>query len=176
MMIWRFAQYTNVKKTMDYWGYEYNKDWVHLGIIPGWDTGLYVFAQNPYVGEVDNYGTPLKDIEVMNGFNDINDVDLWVKGDWNFMPEVRQISSPYGTPFIFVGHPGAAVSCPIWVDNGQMTGFVHGWPGAAMYESLVGKPGLAAFGSMTISVAYLILLVSTLVGNVLYIIKRYGGN
>jgi len=175
MLIWRYAQQGLLKQTMDKWGYTYGKDYANLGIVPGGDAGLYVFAKNPYVGEIDAYGTQLKTLEVMKDFKDINNVKLWVQGNWDTMPEIRQITGPYKTAYIFVGHPEAAVSSPIWVDSNQMTGFVAGWPGAQMYEFLVNKPGLASFGSMTISVAYLILLVSIVICNILYLSKKVGG-
>jgi len=63
----------------------------------------------------------------------------------------------------------------MYIEAGQLVGFIYGWPGAAMYEILSDRPGLAGTGSTTISVAYLSLLAAIAICNISYIARRMRG-
>ena len=172
---WDYAILPTIRDSLDKYGYVYGEDWVNIGYIAGRETGLGALSANMYVKERDIKGNLLEDLPVMKDVKDGGDVDLLIQGGYLPIWPIRQFWAKWGTPIIGIGHPGFLASCPIYIEAGQMVGFIYGWPGAAMYEILVERPGLAAMGTTTISAAYLSLLVAIAICNLSYISRRMRG-
>lgn len=174
-LTWEYSALPAIRDTLNEHDYVYGEDWVVLGFISGREVGLGALSANMRVKEVDMYGNLLKNLPVMKGINNGGDVNLLIQAGYLPLWPIRQFYAKWGTPIIMADHPGALTTDPIYVEAGQMVGFIHGWPGAAQYEVLVGRPGLGSMGSTLISVAYLSLLVAIGLGNLAYISRKMRG-
>jgi hypothetical protein len=163
-----------IKDTLDKNGYVYGVDWVHIGFILGRETGLGALSINMRVKEVDQAGNLLEELPIMKGIKTGGDIKLLIHAGYLPIWPIRQFWTKWKTPIIEIGHPGALATDPIYVEAGQMIGFIHGWPGAAQYEALVKMPGLAQKGISTISASYLSLLVAIALCNLHYISAKIG--
>jgi len=172
---WEYALLPTIRDTLNKHNYVYGEDWVNIGYIAGRETGLGALSANMRVKEMDAVGNLLSELPVMKDVNDGGDVDLLIQGGYLPIWPIRQFWTKWGTPIISISHPGALSSYPMYIEAGQLVGFIYGWPGAAMYEILSDRPGLAGTGSTTISVAYLSLLAAIAICNISYIARRMRG-
>jgi tetrahydromethanopterin S-methyltransferase subunit D len=76
---------------------------------------------------------------------------------------------------IKVGSGVTAVMAPkvfAYLNSGQMTGMLGGMKGAADYERLVKKPGTASKGMAAQSLVHLFIILSVIVGNIIYFMEK----
>ena len=162
--------------TMDEYGYTYGKDYANLGYVAGGESGIAAVFANLKFKETDIYGTPVSDLPVMNNKNTIKDCTaIVVLTGWSQGYYMRQGKAKYGTPVIVIGFEAALATWPPYVEAGQMFSFVHGWTGGAMYEKLIGIPGLATKGLNALSIMYIVIIFWIVLGNISYWGKRMSG-
>jgi len=172
------------EKTLEYvdkMGKVYGEDYVNLGFFAGAESAMASFASDiPGLVKTDYYGTPIEQIPVMSGLNDLNDVDLFLclwSGTPGWGEYLRQWQTPYeiavigGT--IGINGPGAQP----YVSSGQLKGLVVGLRGGGEYEKLIGKPGEATAGLDAVSTTHLLIVAFIILGNVGYFAggRRVGG-
>ena len=117
--------------------------------------------------------TPLQDVPMMKDVRDIHDVSLVfrVGYTWDFPPWIGVVQSAYGTPYAS-GCVGISTSTAYpFIDSGQICGMLPGAAGAAAYEYLMVRDGIAkkkGMGTETVSVqsfATLYVAVAIILGN-----------
>lgn len=148
-------------------GKVYGVDYVFLGYIPGLEIGIASYAKDIHaLLSVDYFGTPLKDLPLMNEVKDIKDFSLIMSFSSHGLPlnYVEQISVPYHikVAVCVIGVMAPTVK-PYYPD--QIIGFLSTPRMGAEYELLIRKPGIgiADFDAQTI--AHAVLLVFIVVGN-----------
>jgi hypothetical protein len=152
----------------------YGTDWIYLGMLPGemamvrtqCEQGLRAYRS------FDNFGTPLDDLPVANGFESAEDWDIVVGlGCYAAYIAMPVTKIQYGIPFVLVDIQGAASMFASDYLAGNIEGFMHGVKGAAEFETLTGLDGgalkyissniaisiFAMFGIIYSNIYYLIL-------------------
>lgn len=171
----------NTLKYVDEMGKEYGEDYVNLGFFAGAEAAMASFASDiPGLVKKDYYGTPIEQLPVMSGLNDLNDIDLFLclwSGTPGWGEYLRQWQTPYGITVIGgtlgINGPGAQP----YVSSGQLKGLVVGLRGGGEYEKLIGKPGEATSGLDAVSTTHLLIIAFIILGNVGYFAgrRRAGG-
>lgn len=158
------------------YGYEYGKGWVHWGFRPQADVVMKSMVRDiPSTFEKDYDGKPTRDMPVMQGIKDIQNVDAIVEiaasgiyADW--------IGLVVGAnPNLKFGFCPTSVMVPEtypYLATGQIVGTMEGMRGAAEYEALINKPGLASVGMGSISLAHLLIILLIIIGNISYFATR----
>jgi len=150
---------------------EYGEDFVNLGYIAGGEASIAGLCKNLHeLVSVDYYGNDLDTLPMMDDINNANDfsmvIDFTASADSQFW--LNQAYAPYGTPVAFgltaVKVPDAAA----YYEAGQIFGILESLKGAAEYEILINRPGMAAKGMDAQSIAHLYYIALVLIGNVLY--------
>ena len=140
----------------------YGKDFVNFGFRPGGAVMLVNLGRNiPDVCRQDVYGTPVGNLEMMKDIRsakDINFVITFSMGDpgsdqWIFYYQARYRGS-LATAQTAIGAPKYYQ----YLQTGQLGGLIGGMKGAAEYESLVKKPGLATVGMDSQSIAHMLII------------------
>lgn len=153
---------------------EYGKDWAWLPYVPGAETALAAVAADIRATiTVDHYGTPIDQLEVLEGINSVEDFDLVVLFGHTtpFFAYIRQIV-PYGVPFIT---QGLTMDLPLMMPYypTQARAIMKGLNGAAEYESLIGWPGLAISASDVLNTTHSWVFIAVIGGNIFYLFNRY---
>lgn len=158
------------------YGYEYGKNWVHWGFRPQADVVMKSMVRDiPKTFDKDYDGKPTHDMPVMQGIRDIKDVHAIVEvaasgiyAEW--------IGLVVGAnPNLKFGFCPTSVMVPEtypYLATGQIVGTMEGMRGAAEYESLLNKPGLASVGMGSISLAHLLIILLIIIGNISYFATR----
>jgi hypothetical protein len=164
------------KRLAQEYGYEYGKDWVHWGFRPQAEVVMKSMVRDiPGTFDKDYDGKPTKDMPVMQGIRDIKDVHAIVEiaasgiyASW--------IGLVVGVnPDLKFGFCPTSVMVPEtypYLASGQIVGTMEGMRGAAEYESLLRKPGLASVGMGTISLAHVLIMLLIVIGNIGYFASR----
>jgi hypothetical protein len=166
-----------------YYDYEYGKDYVYLGYKPGKELAIKAIGENiPKSFPTDYAGTPVEQIEVMQGVKQARDFDLIVLISSGFpgtREYVLQIQGQYDLRMV---SSCTAVSGPDYIPfykAGQLVGLAAGMPGAAQYEKLVwpdevpdGVRKLATPAVNVLNLGHVFIIVLLLVGNVAYFATR----
>jgi len=160
---------------IDLKGAIYGTDYVVLGYIPGFETGMAAFVSNPKMFEIDYYGNPTIDMPIMRAFNSIGDFKLYIFACYTWVdPWMRQFS---GKVERIIGVLSSDIVPQVmpYIDTGQLYSLIRGSRGAAEYEHLMGIKGEAtAFmdaASLTVSLG----VVLTIVANYGYLKKKLRG-
>jgi hypothetical protein len=154
-------------------------DWVHLGYVPGQESGVAALANDiRSVLNVDYYGTPLDSIPLMDGVNDATTFAavLWWGGSEGSIPwGVRQFVTPFGTPMTGMCTTNEVPNYTPYINAGQLQGLIGGVRGSAEYEYLIQMPGPALGQAMATNFGGLLWAVLVVLGNILYFVKRTQG-
>ncbi|MCS6950709.1 MAG: hypothetical protein RMM06_05290 [Armatimonadota bacterium] len=157
-------------------GYQYGKDWVHLGFHPLPSVVMKSMVRDiPGTFDKDYQGKPTKDMPVMQGIKDIQNVDAIVEiaasgiyGDWIGLVVGANKQMKFGFCPTSVMVPETYP----YLASGQIVGTMEGMRGAAEYESLIRKRGLASAGMGSISLAHLLIMALIVIGNIGYFVSR----
>ncbi len=161
---------------------EYNKaygiDYVNLGykanyvaVLKGMGTSI------AKIYPTDNSGTPVSQIPMMKDIQNYNDIDfIFVVAD-NAIVDIWMaiVNAQYD---IKIGTGVTAVMAPkffAYIGSGQMTGMLGGMKGAAEYEALEKQAGTATKGMGAQSLVHLFIIISVLVGNIIFFFERKQG-
>lgn len=159
----------------------YGESFVNLGFLAGGESGLGALLDNPSsVFKQDMRGTPIQDIPVMKQFKSVKDLKLMLSvncgpvGGCSVAQWVRMGYTTHKKPvWIGLNAVMAPGSMPFY-RSGQLVGYIAGIRGAAEYEVLVKRPGLATAAMDAQSVAHALIIVFIVLGNVGMIVTRRG--
>jgi len=160
-------------------GYEYGKDWVHLGYVSGGEAAAAaVLADARATFSVDYKGNPLDQMEIFDElsaptYTKISAVFVQTAGTDTCQYWIRQASVRYGIPMI--QQPLGMMVPPILPYYPvNLQGILNGGLGAAEYEVYAKLPGEAVKLSDMLTVAGLVVFIFLVLGNIGDIIKRRG--
>lgn len=153
----------------------YGEDYVNVGYIPGWETGVAAMANDFHgIVNVDYYGDSI-DGTFLDDINTGHDVDLVIAfecgsaGSGTFL---TQFQVPFGTE-VLSGAIGVIVPGVIpFYQSGQISGLLASVRGAAEYEILTNNPGKGAIGTDVLTFAHVWLIISVIIGNIIYFMER----
>ena len=134
----------------------YGTEWTYLGMLPGSQPMLQVMMEEGVTAyrTVDNFGTPLVDQPVTDGFNILRyDTDLVVGfgGGYNLMP-IAYLQ--FGIPYVQAGIQGDTSMFASDYAVGNIIGLMPGIKGAAEFEKLTGLVGGAkSYISSTVAIS-----------------------
>jgi len=168
-MIFNYLILPVIKPLMDEMGYEYGKDFVRLGYFAGGDAVYSIMAEDPSDLGTDVYGTPIRELPAFDGFEDGSDIKLIMFTGYYLVPAIRQIVARHDTDMVACSHAGGLQWWYVYLQTGQLDGFIHGWSGGREYEHLIGQPGLGTFGSMAVSMGFYLCIVGIIITNVAYV-------
>ncbi len=154
----------------------YGTDYVLLGFRPGNEAvvkGIVSDLRKMYT--VDTRGTLIDDIPMMQGIRNINDFDFLFSASAGYPGTVEWVqyaADPTGIP-MSTGTTSIQVNEVMpYVQAGQIQGILAGMPGAAEYESLIGRPGIGTSGMDAQSVAHIVIVLFIVFGNVAFFLER----
>jgi hypothetical protein len=157
---------------------EYGVDYVFLGYFTGGESVVAQLASDiASVFPQDHFGTPIGDIPMMDGVEDVHDIDGVLSSDTgdyggHFM---TQWQGPYGTKLAEVGIAmNGSTDLPRW-QAGNFFGVSVGSRGGAELELLIGELGEATTAMDSISVSHLLLVLAIIIGNLGTITEKLGG-
>ena len=152
------------------------EDYVLLGFRPGNEAivkGLASDLRKVYT--VDSKGTMLEDIPMMEGINNLKDFQFIFTGSAGYpgtFEWVQYGGDPTGVP-LSSGTTSIQVNEVMpYVQSGQIKGVLAGMPGAAEYESMISRPGIAIQGMAAQSFAHLVIVLFIVLGNLAYFITE----
>lgn len=155
---------------------KYGEDYVLLGFRPGNEAvvkGIVSDLRKLYT--VDAHGTLIDDIPMMDGMNNFSDFDFLFTASAGYPGTVEWVqyaADPTGVP-MSTGTTSIQVNEVMpYVQSGQIKGILAGMPGAAEYESLIGKPGIGTSGMDAQSIAHLVIVLFIVFGNISYFLER----
>lgn len=150
---------------------KYGEDYVILGFIPGFETGMAAYASNPRTLKQDYYGTPIEEIPIMKDVQSITDFELYVFGCITWIdPWMRQFSGKL--PIILcIDAAGMPLIIP-WIGSGQLYSALRGARGAAEYCALLGTVGPATMYMDAGSLTGIFALLLVIIGNIIFLRER----
>lgn len=160
------------------YGRKVGEDYVNLGFKAGNELVMSKMGLSiPETFPVDRRGISVREIPVMQGIRNFSDIDLLVNisaGYPGTKEWVQQVVSRYHLEMVA---GVTAVSAPEYypyLQTGQLKGLLGGMVGAAEYEALVGKHGLAMRGMDAQSLAHIFIALLIILGNIANPPKRDG--
>jgi len=154
-------------------------DYVNLGYKTGNELVMSSMGQSiPATFPVDNRGVPVDRIPVMRGVRNYGQIKLLVNVSAGYPGTkewVQQVVSRFHLPMVA---GVTAVSAPEYypyLQAGQLQGLLGGMAGAAEYETLVQKPGLATRGMDAQSLAHVFIAFMIVLGNIAFLPQRKAG-
>ena len=164
-------------------GEEYGKkpgvDYVNLGYKVGNELVMSSMGQSiPRTFPMDKAGTPVDQIPVMRGVHNFSQIKLLVSVSAGYPGTkewVQQVVSRFHLPMVA---GVTAVSAPEYypyLQAGQLQGLLGGMAGAAEYEVLVEKPGLATRGMDAQSLAHVLIAFMIVLGNLAFLPDKKNG-
>jgi len=166
-----------ITKDLEARGGRYGVDFANLGFKAGGEAAIAAFARDARVITTDFTGRSIDDLPVMQGINDVLDFGYVIEfaaGDPGFNAWIRQAVDPMG---LQMAAGVVTVSVPAAVPffhSGQLQGLLQGLRGAAEYELLLEAPGRAVAKMDAQSAGHLVVVAFILIGNVAYLVSRYG--
>lgn len=157
--------------------YRANEDYVWLGFKEGREATINGMATD-IRGTFDNRsadGTPLDDIELMNGIRAVSDFDLVVMVSAGFPGIKEYVQQVQGRGNVKMMGACTAVSTTDYTpyyNTGQLVGLVGGMAKAAEYEVMVGKIGTAAKGTDVLNVGHMVVILAIVFGNFIFFAGR----
>ena len=154
-------------------------NWVHLGYIAGGEAGVGSLVNDIRATvQADYFNTPIDDIPLLEGVNDATSLSavLWWGGsEASIGYGVRQVSVPFDVPMTGMCTTNEVPNFSPYISAGQLQGLFGGVRGSAEYEYLLGLPGPALGQAMATNFGGLLWMIMVILGNVLYFIKKMGG-
>jgi len=153
----------------------YGVDWVFLGYKEGKEVAIAGLGQNlRQIYPVDDRGTPLSQLPIMNGLDRLSDFPLIVEVCAGFPGAkewVQQVVTRYGLRYAAAATAVSVTDISPYYPR-QMFALVGGMRGSAEYEQLVGVPGTATRGLNVLTVGHLLVVAAIVFGNVIYFKTR----
>jgi len=157
-------------------GAVYGDDYVFLGYIAGVQTAMAgVLGDLPAIISNDYLGTPIGQIDVLDGIGGAQDIDLvayMTTAGGTSEGWVYQAYSAYGKDLLGGFLSMMTTSMKPYYDTGQLLGVIDGVKGAADMEFLTGNPGDAIQSSDVLSFSQTLVVIFVLIGNISYWASR----
>jgi len=154
---------------LERYGKEYGVDFVNLGFIAGDEPAITSFGEDTQaLVKVDYYGTPISQLSIMDSLNNAGDIDLEISlsAGMNY-PELylRQWQTTFGTKV--TGGCVGLIYAPLlpYMESGQLEGFLPSLRGAAEYELVSNRPGVAIIGMDSQSLVHVVVIVAIIISN-----------
>ena len=149
------------------------EDYVLLGFRPGYEAVIKGLENNlRAVYTVDADLTSIDDIPMMEGINSLEDFDFIFSGSAGYPGSLEWVLYGPTTVPLSSGTTSIQVNEVLpYVQSGQLKGILAGMPGAAEYEALVGKKGIATSGMAAQSYGHIVIILFIILGNLAYFIK-----
>jgi hypothetical protein len=152
------------------YGLKYGEDYVITPYVSGEETALAAFAKDTWSTQAtDNYGTPIKDLPLMQRVRTGSDIALGIMSSYswsNYDQYIRQWGHAYKIPLIQVFHGFSPIA---YAYPWPVVGALDGDRGNAEFEYLSGFPGAALArleAASTINGTIIVMLVGGILINV----------
>jgi hypothetical protein len=154
---------------------KYGVDYVNLGYRPG--VSAVILGIGREIRDIfreDYAGNPLDSLPMMRNIHNYNDIallvaleagatgDFWVQYAW----------ARYGVKIILGMTAVSAPDAYPYLQTKQIIGLIGGLKGAAAYESLVHRRGVASVGMPAQSYAHILIIIFIILGNIGYFLSR----
>ena len=157
----------------------YGEDWVNFGyLIDAESTVASLAGGIKNLVSTDAYGNDLDSLPMLDDIIDGGDFDFVVWNDGSrgiFTYMLRQWQEVHGTPLVVLS---VAINKPAvmpYLQSGQVVVASFGIEGSAQIEFISGNIGNAIKSTEPGSLAGLAISVLLIIGNVAYLIQRFGG-
>jgi len=149
----------------------YGVDFVHLGFIAGGEAAIAGLCRDLHaLLQVDYKGNSISSLPMLDDINGAQDftivIDFTASADSQFW--LNQAYATYGTAIAFGLTAVKVPDAYAYYTAGQIFGIVESLKGAAGYEILINRPGIAAKGMDAQSIAHLLYIALVLLGNLAY--------
>jgi hypothetical protein len=162
----------------DEYGKQYGKDYVYLGLKEGREAVMVAMGRSIRATfPQDFYGTSIDALPLMNdvenygSFSALVNVSAGYPGTKEY---VQYVTTRFAIPLV---SGSSAVSVPeysAYYQSGQLKGLLTGITGAAEYEQLLHKPGLALTAMDGQTMGHFVIIAFILFGNAIYFLARRG--
>jgi len=154
--------------------YEYGIDYVYLGFMTGGESTMIKAAENLHdLFTYDYYGTPLKDIPLLENIGNYEDYDivLYCTSSEDYRGMMYRIwGETFKTNLILLAQ--RAVVPVNMIDAGLIKGYVRGLRGAAEYELILKRPGAAIAQLDAVSMFFIWMLGIVAIGNIAFFMRK----
>ena len=160
------------------YGKVYGEDYVFLGYKPYPDNVILNMGENFRVSfPQDYYNNDLDSLPMMSGvinyssvaciinINATSGVDSWI----------TYANGRYGAQLALGVTAVIATDYYAFLQSGQIFGLIGGLKGAAEYERLIGKKGVANRAMGSVSVAHVFIILFIIIGNIAFFAAKRGG-
>ncbi|MCH7760907.1 hypothetical protein IIA15_05825 [candidate division TA06 bacterium] len=165
-----------LKEVAEEYGKTYGEDYVHLGFKSGGLVVISAMGENiPETFPQDYQGKMVKEIPVMNGVQNFQDIDLIFDLSAGDPGIPAWVMIAQGRHQKVLGGGCTAVSAPqyfAYLQSGQLVGLLGGMKGAAEYEVLVEKKGTATAGMDAQSMAHSLIILLILLANIAFFSQK----
>ena len=164
-------------KPKENWNYEYGRDYIHIGYIPGYDSAYSsILADVTKVVSKDYHNTPLSELDMIKDLQEPTYehivLVIHITGDMHTMEGWIRQCNRYHVPNICYTYevimPQAITYYPT-----NTIGIINGGTGAAEYEVYSGFPGEAAVLSDYQTVGNGIILIFLILGTIGFLYSRF---
>jgi hypothetical protein len=152
---------------------KYGVDYVMLGYIPGMESGLAGLAKDTSFMKVDYFGNALSSLPLMSKIKTGQDFKLVIALITSDLERYfRQFQVKWGTPIVEGAIASVAASMAPYYMSGQLSGYLNGTAGAAEFEALIKKPGVATRSMDALSISQILCLAAIALGNGMYFASK----
>jgi hypothetical protein len=126
----------------------------------------------------DYTGNRTAQMPIMQGWDDYRGIDLLMTiavGDPGAAEWIQQVQSRYGVRMVAGVTAVLAPQLYSFYQSRNLLGFLGGLAGAAEYEMLVERPGVATKGMNVQSIVHLLIVAFVLFGNIAHLVLRIQG-
>ena len=157
-------------------GKERGKDYAFLGWSPGGGALIISMGQDLYKAFPSDYSkTPTQGMPVLEGVRNLRDVHYMVSlAAGGAGIEMWYVFGKDKYRFEMAGGSTGVIAPGLYpfLRSGQINGLIGGLQGAAEYETLIGRKGMATAGMDAQSAAHFVIIALVLLCNVFYFVLR----
>ena len=167
----------DLRTTANEFGKVYGEDYVFLGYKPYPDIVILNMGENfrkPF--PKDYYNNDLDDLPMMAGLSNYSNVACIVNinatsgvDSW-----INYANGRYGAELALGVTAVIATDYYAFLQSGQIFGLMGGLKGAAEYETLIGRKGIATRGMTSVSVAHVFIILFIIIGNIAFFASGRG--
>ncbi len=158
----------------------YGVDYVDLGYRPGYIAVMIAMGREiEDIFATDYQNTPIRDLPIMKDIHSYNDIDLLFGFEHGAVIDywVRYAQARFHQRMAFGTTAVMAPDAYPYLQAEQIEGLVGGLKGAAEYETLIGRPGMASRGMPAQEWAHLLVIGFIVIGNLgYYFTKKKSGS
>jgi len=154
----------------------YGVDYVNLGYKSGDDVVMTRLGTSfAETFPVDSRGTPVAQIPLMKRVKNFNDIALMVNfsvGNPGIRQWLQQVQRRYNVKMLCGATGIMSPDLYSFYQSGQLKGFLAGLVGAAEYEKLLNRPGMAHAGMTVQSFEHLSIILLIIVVNIAFFLQK----